>query len=66
VKVEPPNPMSARYCAGRRCSNCEEALDPTDPSWRWNGQTWQHQCGDPQSGVFDAEPMPGFARAGEA
>ena len=36
-----------------KCSGCGEGLDSAnDPRWRFNGSTWEHQCGDPQAGYF--------------
>lgn len=37
-----------------RCSCCGEMKDPADPRWRWNGEAWEHKCGDPQAGYFPA------------
>ena len=37
-----------------RCSNCGDLNDIASPAWRWNGEAWEHECGDPQVGYFPA------------
>ena len=36
------------------CSRCSEAPSLEDTRWRWNGETWEHKCGDAQAGHFRA------------
>lgn len=37
------------------CTGCGEQCSPSVGKWRWNGTTWEHQCGDPQAGYTVAE-----------
>jgi hypothetical protein len=37
-----------------RCSNCGDMNELASPAWRWNGEAWEHKCGDPQAGHFPA------------
>jgi len=39
---------------GLACSRCDEALSIEDTRWRWNGENWEHKCGDAQAGHFVA------------
>lgn len=44
-----------------RCQNCGEGVEPGEYiglSWRWNGERFQHACGDAQAGHFDANLFP--------
>lgn len=36
------------------CSRCGDAPSIDDTRWRWNGETWEHKCGDSQAGHFRA------------
>jgi hypothetical protein len=36
------------------CSRCGEVPSIADTRWRWNGETWEHKCGDAQAGHFVA------------
>lgn len=36
------------------CSRCGDAPSIADTRWRWNGETWEHKCGDAQAGHFRA------------
>jgi len=46
-------------CGRLRCSCCKARCEPRDPSWRFNGRDWEHQCpgNHPQCGYFVAEEV---------
>jgi len=47
--------MSAQPHEGAwRCTVCGGAPAIADARWRWNGEQWEHKCGDAQAGHFAA------------
>lgn len=50
-QAPPKDPTSGLW----RCSSCGEAKEELPAtSWRWTGTGWEHKCGDPQAGYFEA------------
>jgi len=49
--------------AGTYCVRCGSS-DTFDPSWRWNGETWEHRCRDlhPQVGHTVVDPIADLRR----